>query len=365
MEEIFVKALGVLLVLGTFYCFGHGIYLFIDRRRRIDAMENTPPKKQKEVQEELPQFMGARVLAKKVGLRQVGSHQQPKSKTVYTLVFLTDQGEERQFKVSKTVFESCWEQQVGTLVAAGDTFLSFGEGEELWDPATDLPQTIEVFAEGTGSHLQGIALDGKKEYLYCSFTTCLIKMDLQGNPVASVKGLAGHLGCIAYHPADGKIYGSLEYKHDKIGQGILDNVGYTGEIKDGFYIVSFDPDKMTRMDMDAETDGVMSAVFLKEVYDDYATRHHAYGCSGIDGVTFAPAIGEEDEKLYLYVAYGIYGDTTRTDNDHQVLLQYDVTDWKQYARPLSQGNMHRQGPDAPNNKYFVYTGSLQRRKRAV
>ena len=44
---------------------------------------------------------------------------------------------------------------------------------------------------------------------------------------------------------------------------------------------------------------------------------HRLGCSGIDGVTFAPAFGQSrDGKKYLYVAYGIYGDTLRTDNDY-------------------------------------------------
>ena len=212
---------------------------------------------------------------------------------------------------------------------------------------------------GWQSHLQGIALDEKREYLYCSFTTCFMKMDLKGNPVASVKGLAGHLGCIAYNRQDGKIYGSLEFKHDQIGKDILEKIGYTGEIKDGFYIVAFDPEKMTRMEMDAEQDGVMTAVFLQEVYEDYTAEGHRYGCSGIDGVTFAPAMGEGDGKEYLYVAYGIYGDTTRTDNDYQVLLQYDITNWEQYAKPLLQAEMHRSGPEYPEAKYFVYTGNTR------
>ena len=222
---------------------------------------------------------------------------------------------------------------------------------------TNLPLSITVRAENSGSHLQGIAIDEKREFLYCSFTTCLLKCDLNGNVVGSVKGIVGHLGCIAYNPDDNMVYGSLEYKNDVIGRGIARNIGYTGEIRDGFYAVRFDVDKIDRMDMDAESDGIMEAVFLREVYDDYSAESHRYGCSGIDGITFAPKMGEPDGKSYLYVAYGVYGDTSREDNDHQVILCYDISSWDSYGKALSQTDMHRCGPDQPDAKYFVYTGN--------
>lgn len=220
-----------------------------------------------------------------------------------------------------------------------------------------LPASITVFAEQSGSHLQGIAIDTERKYMYCSFTTCLIKADINGAVVGSVKGLVGHLGCIAYNHSDGKIYGSLEFKNDAIGKGILKNIGYTGEVKDGFYVVSFDANKINRMDMDAEKDDVMKSVFLNEVYNDYTAPGHNFGCSGIDGITFAPQITEKGASKYLYIAYGIYGDTTRDNNDYQVILQYDISAWDKYAKPLNQLNMHRCGPEKPNAKYFVYTGN--------
>ena len=68
---------------------------------------------------------------------------------------------------------------------------------------------------------------------------------------------------------------------------------------DAFYVAIFDVDKITRPDMDAETDGVMTAVYLKEVVDDYYGTavnggrevKHRLGCSGIDGISFGPAFG--------------------------------------------------------------------------
>lgn len=222
---------------------------------------------------------------------------------------------------------------------------------------TKLPSHIDVFAEGSGSHLQGIAIDTQRKFLYCSFTTCLLKVDLSGNIVGSIKGLVGHLGCIAFNDADGSVYGSLEFKNDAVGKGILKNIGYVGEVKDGFYIVRFDADKIDRLDMDAEKDGVMQSVFLNEVYNDYSAEGHKLGCSGIDGTTFAPSMGKTGAANQLYVAYGVYGDTAREDNDYQVILQYDISQWEQYAKPLNQLNMHRCGPANPDAKYFVYTGN--------
>ena len=60
-----------------------------------------------------------------------------------------------------------------------------------------------------GGHCQGIAVDREKGWVYYSFTTMLVKTDLQGNTLGTVKGLLGHLGCIAMGP-DGQVYGSLE-----------------------------------------------------------------------------------------------------------------------------------------------------------
>ena len=47
---------------------------------------------------------------------------------------------------------------------------------------------IRVGGMMTG-HVQGIATDKKREYMYYSFTTSLVKTDMQGNIIGSVKGL--------------------------------------------------------------------------------------------------------------------------------------------------------------------------------
>lgn len=217
---------------------------------------------------------------------------------------------------------------------------------------------IRINGMDTG-HVQGIAVDKNRDYMYFSFTTCLLKTDMNGNLIGSVTGLAGHLGCIAYNYENGKVYGSLEFKHDAIGKGVLKTINREDNITDGFYIVCFDVDKIDRVGMDAEKDGIMTAVYLDEVYNDYAADGHRFGCSGIDGTTFAPDFGKSDGKQYLYVAYGIYEDNDRDDNDLQVILKYDIAGWDKYAKPLNQLDMHRCGPEKPDGKYFLFTGNTR------
>ena len=56
------------------------------------------------------------------------------------------------------------------------------------------------------------------------------------------------------------------------GRGILRQLNEEGNGKihrTPFHVAIFDVDKITRPDMDAETDGVMKAVYLKEVVDDH------------------------------------------------------------------------------------------------
>ena len=231
------------------------------------------------------------------------------------------------------------------------------------NPAS-LPRKIESGPFKAG-HIQGIAVDTEQKYMYYSYTTMLIKTDMQGNIVGSVTGLLGHLGDLDFNDADGRLYGSLEYKNDAIGQGILRMEKSERKLQTAFYIAIFDVNKITREGMDAEKDGIMTTVFLPTVLEDYLAevltaegkQNHRLGCSGIDGVTFGPKFGKKGGKQYLTVGYGVYGDTDRSDNDYQVLLQYDVSKWAKYEKPLSQEEMHLQGPAKPAGQYFVKTGN--------
>lgn len=227
----------------------------------------------------------------------------------------------------------------------------------------NLPKNIYSGAYKAG-HCQGIATDIEKGFIYYSFTTMLVKTDLDGNFIGSVVGLLGHLGCIVFNKEDGCVYGSLEYKNDSIGRGILNMLGDDTVIPDKFYIAIFDVDKIDRADMPAP--GIMKCSYLKEVVDDYSAKvtladgretDHRYGCSGIDGCAIGPDFGKADSENNLFVAYGIYSDTSRDDNDHQVILKYGIGELNEKSAALDQNNMHEIGPSAPEAKYFVFTGN--------
>lgn len=194
------------------------------------------------------------------------------------------------------------------------------------------PTTIESGSWDAG-HIQGMAIDEKGGFVYRSFTNMLVKTDLDGNIVGTVEGFTGHLGDLDFNAQDGRVYGSLEYK-----------------AAESFYMAIFDVEKITEIGMDAEKSGIVTAVYLEEVVEDFTvdldgngifdgdtanTADHRYGSSGIDGVSFGPAFGAANGKQQLMVAYGICRNNQREDNNHQVILQYDVSRWGKFERPLT------------------------------
>lgn len=213
-------------------------------------------------------------------------------------------------------------------------------------------------------HVQGIAVDTQRGFVYYSFTTILLKTDLDGNILGSVENIIGHLGCIAYDKDANRVYGSLELKHDVIGMGIMQRTGIALAEEDAFYLVSFEVSKLDRMGMDAEKDGIMRAVYVRDVVKDYCENDTLtglpgrYGCGGMDGVSIGPVFGADaNSTKKLILAEGIRQDLTRNDNDHQVLLQYDLSIFDTYGQPLSQLQPHHIGPETCEERYFFYTGN--------
>lgn len=227
---------------------------------------------------------------------------------------------------------------------AAAAVLLFGFGATA--PAVALPLTQNGGTWDSG-HVQGIAVDVKGGYIYYSFTNLLTKYDFNGKLIGTLVGWTGHLGDLDFNAADGKLYGSLEYGKEQ-----------------AFYIAVIDVSRLDRVGIEAGKTEIFRTVYLPEVTKDFAADmdgdgkvDHRYGCSGIDGVGFGPAFGHADGPRYLTVAYGVYGDTERDDNDHQVLLQYDVRGWSNYAKPLNEEEPHHSGPATVNGKYFVRTGN--------
>jgi hypothetical protein len=210
-------------------------------------------------------------------------------------------------------------------------------------------------------HVQGIAVDVQGGYIYYSFTTLLAKYDFSGKLIGTIENLPAHLGDMDFNPDDGCLYASFEN---------LENQAY--------YITMIDGSKIDRVGIDIAQTDIFRTIYVAEVLKDYLvdlnhdgrltldygkdrereaeSPDHRYGVAGMDGVGLGPEFGHTDGPRYLTVAYGIYNNLNRTDNDHQVLLQYDLRDWAQYARPFRPNAPHRSGPPAPHGKYFVRTG---------
>lgn len=229
----------------------------------------------------------------------------------------------------------------------------------LAQDSMSLPAVIH--ADGGKSHVQGIALDKKKDRMYFSFTTSFVKTDLQGNVLGSIDRIQGHLGAMTFNPKDRKVYASLECKDDVIGAGLSS----FAKGRSLFYVAVIDVDKLNSIGMDSENNDIFKIVCVKEAVKDYHSSQildgeeleHRYGCSGIDGITIAPKIGKIGGRSFLYVAYGIYGDNSRKDNDYQVLLRYDLKKLRKYSRTVRFGDFYDGGPEEPLEKYFIFTGN--------
>ena len=203
--------------------------------------------------------------------------------------------------------------------------------------AQSLPRNFDVKIR-VKDHVQGMAIDTVARCFYLSFTTSLVKCDYEGNVQARLDSIPGHLGAMTFDAGSRTLYASLECKDDEIGRGVAAHLGmeaYTQE-ESRFYIAAFAVDRLT------EGRQAMQTYEITEVKADYKTR---YGCSGFDGVTIAPQIGKKNGKPCLYLAYGIYGDISRRDNDNQILLEYRLDQFKPGKTPK-----HRE-------KYFIFTGN--------
>lgn len=247
-------------------------------------------------------------------------------------------------------------------VPSSDIDSPYGISFETWEEKNkELP--LSVFGgEWDTSHCQGIAVDDALEYMYFSFTTKLVKVEITtGEVVGTVSGWSGHLGDLTYY--DGKVYGSLEYYYP-IGS---------------FYVAVFDGDSIVGETSHASC---MTTMYLNEVNYDYThqlgqgwsieedpnTEGHAYGCSGIDGISVGKIPGEDHEEVALMVCYGVYKNNSRSDNDYQVMLQYNLDSFlvsdgvggmtvaEECGDILDQENYHTKGPELAA-KYFIYTGN--------
>ncbi|MBQ1209978.1 MAG: hypothetical protein IIX64_05875 [Bacteroidales bacterium] len=207
-----------------------------------------------------------------------------------------------------------------------------------------------IFIDEQDRHVQGIAYDNVKNHLFLSFTTSFVIANHEGEIIGSVDKIHGHLGAMTFDKENRKVYASLEEKNDAIGRSISKGLGASFYTESNFYIVEFDVDAIKGRNVPFEK--VAKKIKVNEVLKDYQDSvqvdgkwlKHRFGCSGMDGMCVAPEFGKVGGKNYLYVAYGIYSDTLRHDNDYQVILRYQLKDI-------------RKGLAKNPERYFVMTGN--------
>ncbi len=252
-----------------------------------------------------------------------------------------------------TILLSLYNMVCSAGLAAADGFPFSPRDED------DFPR--EILVSGGRFHVQGIAYDREKDCMYLSFTSVFLKTDMQGRVLSSVSGINGHLGALVFDPVSRKVFASLELKDDSIGRGISEGLGAKSYSRDesAFYVAVIDVDRLTEMDMDEAA--VMKRVLLSDVCRDYRASvrledklvEHRFACSGIDGVAIAPrpGSGEGKGRRYLYVAYGVYGDTSRSDNDYNILLAYPL------ERVLAVSRQDEPVLTRAVDRYFIHTGN--------
>ena len=257
----------------------------------------------------------------------------------------------------KAFFRSGWSIAATLIALSIPSTQACGPKADIRDT---WPVTIEGGAWDSATHVQGIAVDKKNGFIYWSYATKLVKTNLQGEVLGSLTGILGHLGCLAFNEEDGKVYGSLEYSDDDIHTGIMNLMKSDRQFDVAFFVAVIDGEKIDTLGMDASKSGAMEALLLPKVVDDYTAvvdgKRHRWGCSGIDGVTFGPAFGKTGGEKFLTVAYGIYSDTTRTDNDNQIIHQYSMESVKEYKKLFNQDDLPKEGP-LPDGEYFIRTGN--------
>jgi len=74
--------------------------------------------------------IGARVISKDFESKVNGT-KYVRHGSSFFVTFLTDDGEEKEFKVSRELFDRLYEDQTGTLVTVNGNFFDFGDGEDM------------------------------------------------------------------------------------------------------------------------------------------------------------------------------------------------------------------------------------------
>jgi len=202
----------------------------------------------------------------------------------------------------------------------------------------DYLTNFTIYGSGANTHTQGICTDDKNSYLYQTSTTALKKYDIKtGELVASVSGFPQtmHLGDLIYNPEDGLIYCSTLLGSSKTA-----------------YIAIIDPEKLTSLDMDRNTEGLIKIAYVPAPESKYEWVY------SVDAAAIAPLAGElRNSKKYLYVNRE---NPTYAAAHYSTFNVYDLDTLKSNAILYSDDNIScSENGTLPSEIYYAYTGARE------
>lgn len=125
--------LALIIILFLLFALAIGIVISSIRSRKSyrESYRESYEQLNDEMEAEEPVAVGARVLSKRTDKEYVGSVKTPSYHPLFFVTFETDEGEIKEYSVSKEMFDEIYEDQTSTLLTVDGDFFYFGDGEDI------------------------------------------------------------------------------------------------------------------------------------------------------------------------------------------------------------------------------------------
>jgi len=253
---------------------------------------------------------------------------------------------------------------------------------------------LSAVVDSSKGHVQGVATDGN--YVYYTYSSYVIKQDIRtGETVGTITGLESgieseHLGDSTFY--DGKLYVSTVLHADDVFRAPT----IESTTKASIFVTIIEADKLFGT-INAQDTDIIKCVYVGRPIVELALSSHGYDadgneldesyiatggrfsiCNGLDSVTFGPAPGRKDGKMYLTFGASLPAASyttpngehihDRADNAYYPILQFDISTWSDdyymsYKEALDCAYKSKlkynecKGPDKLDNVWFVYMGA--------
>ena len=99
--------------------------------KKIQAEDVQAIKVEKNIQKPKVEFFDVKAIKKRIHVYYVSEINIPISEMQYWVMFEFDDGSQKEFMVSKELYDKIEEGQAGTLVTVNGNFFDFGDGEDI------------------------------------------------------------------------------------------------------------------------------------------------------------------------------------------------------------------------------------------